>query len=288
MLILALLSLVSGLRAFEGADQSMAWWGLSFTQLDFALGSAAAFGAWALLGAYRSMCNELEIRTTPWALPAFIVFTAMYFAGFALRDMHNVSALQSLFGIAATGVVVAMVFSYGMLLAEKSGATEWQRLRARLRARQWHRAWQELPLWLVALATGFVMALTASIAGSTVQGAVLRDIGAAPIALILFAVRDAAIFQFFALARRPGRVVAATLFYLLLLYGVLPGLLSALGADIVAQFILPPLSKNAWFATIVIAVQAAIAVAFTYARWRKIHAPDTLAQTGNLPLERIS
>jgi hypothetical protein len=273
LIVLVFLWLVPGLHALDSMDKRVAWWGQFIVQLDFVLATAAAFGAWAVLGAYRSMCNELEIRTTPWALPAFMLFTAAYFAGFPMRDMHHLGPTP-FFAVTAVGVVVAMVFTYALLFAEKSGAAAWQRLRARLAAKQWRRALQELPLWLVALAVGLAMALAASVSGGKETDATFK-IGAAPIALMLFAVRDAAIFQFFALAKQPRRVEAATLFYLMLLYLLLPGLLKAFNADAIAQFILPPLDKSPLFATAVLAVHAAIAIAFAYARWRKIHAPDT-------------
>jgi len=92
----------------------------------------------------------------------------------------------------------------------------------------------------------------------------------------LFAVRDAAIFQFFALARQPRRVEAATLFYLVLLYGLLPGLLTVSGAEAIAKFILPPLAHSPAMTTVIMSIQAAIAIGLAYARWRKIHAPDVI------------
>ena len=278
--ILVLLFLLLVLRVFvpDNLEKPVTWWGVSLPHIDLMLYSAVAFGAWAVLGAYRSMCDELEIRTAPWALPSFILFTAAYCAGFAMSGKTNDPG--AFFGVMASSLVIAIVLVYGLLLAEKSGAAAWQRLCARAQARQWHRVWQELPLWLVALAVGLVAALAASMA-STSSGLVgtpsdgfLRKVGLAPIALILFAVRDAAIFQFFALARQPRRVIAATLFYLLLLYGLLPGLLNASGAETLAQFILPPLVDQPGLTTLIMAVQAAIAIALAYTRWRKIHAPD--------------
>ncbi len=274
ILVLAFLWLGTGLRLLDDMEKSVAWWGLSISKLNFALCSAVAFGAWAVLGAYRSMCNELEIRTTPWALPAFMLFTAAYFAGFPLREIHSASSLRAFFGVMATGVIIAMVFSYALLFAEKSGATEWQRLRARVITQQWRRALQEMPLWLVALTLGVCMALAASVTGGSDNGRLLHQIGTAPVALMLFAIRDAAIFQFFALARQPRRVEAATLFYLVLLYGLLPGLLKAFGADTIANFVLPPLSGNVAFSFGVMTVQASLATALAVMRWRKIHAPE--------------
>jgi len=279
LIILVILFVLIFLRSFapDNLTQQMTWWTITLPRIDFLLYSNAVFGSWAVLGAYRSMCDELEIRTTPWALSSFIVFTAAYLAGFATSGKNHPGAF---FAVMACGVVTAMVFVYLLLPVEKSGAGAWQRLRARVRGQQWLRAGQELPLWLVALAVGLVTALAATAAsvGSGTRGTVSNDflgsIGLAPIALMLFAVRDAAIFQFFALARQPRRVVAATLFYLLLLYGLLPGLLKASGAGVVAHFVLPPLTDSPAYTTAVMAVQAAAAIALAYARWRKIHAPD--------------
>ena len=276
ILLLAFLLISPGIAVFGNMEKSVRWWGLSLQPINMLLGTTATFGAWALLGAYRSMCNELEIRTTPWALPAFILFAATYFAGFAVRG--EAKDPQAFFGIMVCGVVIAAGFIYLLLFAEKSGATAWQRLRVRVRARQWRRALQEVPLWLVALATGTVLALAATLASSGAsEGSFLQQVGLAPIAVMLFAIRDAAIFQFFALARQPRRVEAATGFYLILLYGIVPGLLSAMGADVLAQLVLPPLVKSPAIATVVMLVQAGIASGFAYWRWQKIHAPDSEA-----------
>lgn len=275
-----------GAAAVKDLDKAVAWWGVTVPRLDFLLGTAAAFGAWSLLGAYRSMCNELEIRTTPWALPAFLVFAAVYFAGFAARSQAH--DLRSGFGILACGVVISGGFSYVLLFAEKSGATAWQRLRVRVNGGQWHRALQELPLWLVALTAGLIFAIGATLVsiGATDaagKGSFLHDVGLAPIAVMLFAIRDAAIFQFFALARQPRRVEAATGFYLVLLYGIVPGLLKAMGADFLANLILPPLFTNPALATAIMLVQVGIAIGFAYWRWKKTHAPDSEMNSAPTP-----
>lgn len=277
-LVLLMVLAGPGSAVMDDLDKSVRWWGLTLGRIDFMLGTATAFAAWALLGAYRSMCNELEIRTTPWALPAFIVFAAVYFAGFAMRGTHNDP--KALFGILACGVVVAGGFTYLMLFTEKSGATAWQRLRVRITGGQWRRALQELPLWLVALASGLVFAAGATFT-STGSGkeSFLHDVGLAPIAVMLFILRDAAIFQFFALARQPRRVEAATVFYLVLLYGILPGLLRVVGADFLADLVLPPLFTNPAQATGIVLLHAGVAIALAYARWRTTHAQDGQTST---------
>jgi hypothetical protein len=275
VMMLGLILFILVIPASRLADQfgeSMRWWRTAFSNADFVLASVCAYAAWAVLGAYRSMCNELEIRTLPWALPAFIAFSAVYFAGFAVNT-HSGGEVGT---VMLAGVILSIAFVYLMLLGELSGASVWQRLRTRVRAAQWKRALQELPIWMVALATGLVFA-AAAIFTPYPGGRMgtLREIGLAPLALMLFVLRDAAILQFFALARQPRRVEAATLFYLMLLYLLLPSLLSGMNLDIAARIVRPNIVERPVFATVVLAAQAAIAIALAWWRWRSIHAPDT-------------
>lgn len=273
-LLLLFVVVFPGISVMDNVDRPVRWWGMTLQRIDLLLGTSATFAAWSLLGAYRSMCNELEIRTTPWAIPSFILFAALYAAGYAIRGDANDP--QPLFGVLACGVVIAAGFSYLLLFAEKSGASAWQRLRIRVNGAQWRRALQELPLWLVAIAAGFVFAVGATFASAGAgTSTFLRDVGLAPIAVMLFAARDAAIFQFFALARQPRRVEAATGFYLVLLYGIVPGLLKAMGADFIANLILPPLFTNPALATAIMLLQVSIVIGLAYWRWKKTHAPDS-------------
>ena len=135
-----------------------------------------------------------------------------------------------------------------------------------------------MPLWLVALVCGLALALAswpapraAAAAASPLSNAVF------PLALALFALRDAAIVSFFAFARQARRAEAAALFYLLLLYLLLPGLLSVVGLDGLADYVRPPAFEQTGFACIVMALQAALALALAVWRWRKVHGPDSLS-----------
>ena len=44
---------------------SLSWWGRDVEALRFALGTSVVFASWAVFGAYRLMCQELQVRTTP-------------------------------------------------------------------------------------------------------------------------------------------------------------------------------------------------------------------------------
>lgn len=253
----------------DAAKASTVWWDATFDALDFMLASAVAFAAWAVLGAYRSMCTALEIRTRPWALPAFILFAAVWLGGFLKQG--GFGRLEGAFAVLLCAVALSAAFSYGLLVAEPGGSSAWQRLRVRLRARLFGRVLEEAPLWLVAVITGLVMGVAALFTSSG-NGSTSSLL---PLAAMLFVVRDAAIFQFFAFARQPRRAEAAALFYLAVLYGLLPGLLFAIKAPQLAHIVLPLGFTDTGVATIIMLVQAGIAIAVAWWRWKTVHAPDT-------------
>ncbi|NBS60253.1 MAG: hypothetical protein EBS65_25075, partial [Betaproteobacteria bacterium] len=98
---------------------------------------------------------------------------------------------------------------------------------------------------------------------------IIRGVVLAPVPLVLLAVRDTALYMVFALARQPRRAATATIFYLLLLYWLVPMLLNAAGAKGIADLVLPPFWERPGFAAAVAAVQAAAVVAVAAWRWRK-------------------
>ena len=275
MSILLLMVASPAIQLASNARNTAFWWRLEFDSAWFLLASLCAYAAWAVLGAYRCMCGELGLRTLPWALPAFIGFSSLFLAGFATETRYGGALALVLF----VGAMLSLGLAYLMLLGEAAGSpAAWQRLLAQWRAGHARRLLQELPLWLVALVCGLALALAswpapraAAAAASPLSNAVF------PLALALFALRDAAIVSFFAFARQARRAEAAALFYLLLLYLLLPGLLSVVGLDGLADYVRPPAFEETGFACIVMALQAALALALAVWRWRKVHGPDSLS-----------
>jgi hypothetical protein len=259
-----LLAVAGSARRWLTVDQgTVAWWGASHASVNFVLVSAMVFAAWAVFGAYRSMCSALHVPTTPWALVVFLCFVSVYLAGFASPSTGSVAGL-----VAVTGVGVSLAACYGLLFMEQTGAMTLRRLQMRISRRQWLAALQELPGWPVALLLALLFAIGTRFAA-------LRDGGTWAIAdaafvFWLFAVRDAALMHCFAFARQPRRVVATTVLYLALLYGLLPWLLKAFGAQALAGLLLPFSIEYSGPNTAVAAVQALIAVGIAAWRWRRL------------------
>jgi len=249
--------------------QSFFWWGHEVEGWRFALGTSVVFAAWAVFGAYRLMCQELQVRTTPWGWAAFVLFLAWYLAGFAVQPRDT--APSAVFLIA--GLLVSAAFTYFMLFTEQTGALVLRRVWVRVQRQEWRRALEEIPCWLVSLALATVFCGLLMLTVSQLPGELdkYRNISFTPLPLLglLFLIRDAAIFLIFSLARAPRRVEATTLLYLALLYLILPGVCKLASADTLGALVLPPLFARPVFANVVLAVHAAVAVGLVVYRWRQ-------------------
>jgi hypothetical protein len=227
------------------------------------LASAVVFAAWAVFGAYRSMCSALHVPTTPWALVVFLGFVSVYVAGFLPGATASAAAV-----VAVAGVGVSLFASYGLLFLEQTDAMTVRRLQMRAGRRQWRQALQELPGWPVALVLALLFVVGAQLAPLRGEDAWL--VAQTGLVFWLFAARDAALMHWFAFARHPRRVVATTVIYLALLYGLLPWLLSAVGADALASMLRPFSDRYAGPSTAAAAMQAIVAVALAVWRWRRL------------------
>ena len=65
VLLIVILGPASGFVTSEHVPVS--WWRSQHDAMNFMLASVFAFAAWAGFGVYRTLCGELQVRTTPWA-----------------------------------------------------------------------------------------------------------------------------------------------------------------------------------------------------------------------------
>jgi hypothetical protein len=253
----------------SSGDAEIGWWGRGWKRFDFLLVSTAVFAAWAVFGAHRLMCQELRVRTLPWAWLVFLLFISGYIAGFGIRPSDAPG--QAMDVVLIAGLLVSLASMYPLLFSESSGAMVVRRLMLRASAAEWRRLLEETPLWTVTLVLALLFCtLTVLFAGARTDGDdILRAAVLAPVPLFLLASRDAAIYLFFAFARQPRRAETATIFYLLLLYWLLPMLLRAAGGNTAGDLVLPPFWERPGYAAAIAAVQAAAAISAAVWRWRR-------------------
>jgi hypothetical protein len=268
LLIVLLVMVGPGVGLTLGRDEGWQWWGNVYARSAFVLASAICFAAWAIFGLYRSMCTELQVRTTPWAFALFLLFLIGYLAGFWIAPHAGTRVLA--YALVLSAMAVSGTMTYLQLFAEETGVIVFRRMQVRLARGEWRRALEELPCWPVSFALSAAACVTAQLVlPASIGDDGLSRLYAAPIPVFLLLARDVGIFLFFAFARQPRRVEAAVVFYLAMLYWVIPGLATIAGWKWLAELLLPILLPSAGAAIGVAALHAGVGAALLTWRWRR-------------------
>ena len=246
--------------------ETIVWWGLEASHAVFWLASAMLFASCATFAAWRVMSNALQVRTLPWAWPAFACILSVYLTGF----MPGIDRVQPLF---VTGLFVSVTMSYIAMFTEPNTLLRWRKLRLLQEKEDW-RGWLEhLPLWPTTLALSFLFALLVLLTANNINPEAvrmdfLRPQHALTIALMLL--RDACILLFFAFSPNSKRAVGAAMLYLVVLNLLLPFLAGIAGLDLVRYFFLPfEGDYDPWSSVLVMTIHTGIA--FGLVNWRLRH-----------------
>ncbi len=243
-------------------SQPVSWWGLEIDHALFWLDSALLFAACATFAAWRVVSNALQVRTLPWAWPAFACILAFYFTGF-MSD-SSIPALM------LTGLFVAVAMTYVALLTEPTTLLRWRKLRLLQNKEDW-RGWLEhLPLWPTTLALTFLFAfllLLTSGNESIEHGRMDFLQSQHALALALMLLRDACILLFFAFAPNSKRAISAAVLYLLVINMLLPFLAGVADLKDVRYFFLPfEAGHDPWSSALIMTIHAAVAIGLV--NWR--------------------
>ncbi len=258
-----------GLMALASSGQVRAegvqWYGHRFEAVRFYGMLSVVFALWTVLAAYREMARELGMRLVPWAYPAFALFLAFFVAGFAEERAGMRTTL------ALSGLVVSIGLTYYGLFADVTTAMLLRRIATHARAGQWRRVLEELPLWVttLALAVPFALWCAQILVADPVLSLLPRAAALYPVAVILLAARDCAIYVFFSFTPRRRGPEGAALLYMALLSWILPAVLAIAGMGMIAKFLMPFGSMGGGEAALVMAVQLAIVAGLAAWRWRR-------------------
>lgn len=250
-------------------EKPVFWWDSMIDHALFWLDSTVLFAACATFAAWRVMCNALQVRTLPWAWPAFAGILTFYFAGF-MPDSEHIRPLW------LTGLFVSIAMSYAALLTEPNTLLRWRKLRMLQQKEDW-RGWLEnLPLWPTTLALSFVFAalvLFTADEGYPMHTRMdyLQPQHALTVALMLL--RDACVLLFFSFAPNSRRAVGAAMLYLVVLNLLLPFLAGVAELDAVRYFFLPfEAGHDPWSSVLVMTIHTGIAIGLVNWRLRNAEA----------------
>jgi hypothetical protein len=196
---------VSSLAAL--ITQPIRWWDHEVPRLWFMTASMAAFAGWAVVGAWRLMRLELQLRNWPWAWAGFVLFAGLYAAGFAPEG-----------GRFAVAAAVFAACAYAAAFAEPADRVRlklWAGAVRHLRLRQ---IYLGLPAVIPPLKLSFLAVIGALLSARSQPGDTNHP-GLFLFASYVFVLRDLCVIAYFRFAPRAGgrgdfgAVVALALIY---------------------------------------------------------------------------
>jgi hypothetical protein len=244
------------------------WYNQPYRDEQFVLVSLLVFLAWALFGIYRLLRAELQLKSQPWVWSLFVLFLMVYIPGFLNEgsmigdDLLQQSRLLGAF-------IVSITLAYAMIFCESKDPVAFRRLLQDLGRREWGRAMESLPLWLMTLAFVFLTCLLLLVMGvRSSSHEAFGQISISALAMVLFLIRDFGIVLFLNFGRIPKRADMLTLLFLFLLYGAIPTILTALDLDTLAGCFWPIPGVPAGVVLPAALLQALVMLWLMASRWR--------------------
>jgi len=254
-----------------GYGKTISWYGRELDAAWFAVASLVAFAAWSVVGLWRRMRVELQVRTWPAMWPLFVLFAGGWSAGF----VAGTPALVVLAG-------VILLAGYVPAVLEPLDPVRLRRLVAAVAARDVAATARFVPLWLVShvIAAIAVAVAVGALMASPHEGPSppfifgLADAAAGGlVAAWLFVSRDLLLLVLARLSNGGRRAFATWLLWMVLLYGVAPMILAAFGLYGAMPVVLPlremPFGPTVPAPLLWPLLQAAAVAGIVFWRWRR-------------------
>jgi len=225
-------------------EQTLGWWGFTFSANIFHLVSLLLFLGWALIGCWRAMRAELRFANGPYVWLVYLAFIAIYYAGFESLLAARVPYLHfgdfdaawpaSTIRLALAGAAL-LTSAYSMVFLEPKNPVRMRWLAEQVRAGNFYKAFLSLDAWMLSygatLATGLALAVTVAATGASVL--------VLPVLAVLgFLTRDVAIFVLMR-GRVGGKGDFAALAMIGALYLLVPVILNGIGLTHLLGLMLP-------------------------------------------------
>jgi len=245
--------------------RKITWYGEQYDLTGFVTVFSIIVLAWLVSGAYWQMRMQLRMRTGPWLWMAFSLFMLWFIAGFSWDS-------ERMFHLYGTGALasyaMALFFLYAMVFMEPWNGVSYRRLINHWKTRNYKDFANNFPRWIVSLA--LVVLTMIGVFFTTNHDLVVKT----ALALTAFAIRDIALLHYFMLAPNNKRATAATMFYLAILYVLLPLLFTALHMQDVTPMFLPLSDDIVRHGNMVLSilsaiVQSTILIVLALKRWKK-------------------
>lgn len=247
------------------------WFGAVWATTPFTALTVLSLAGWAVFGSQRLMCEALQVRTLPWALPAFIVHLGLLVAGFFVDG--DTAPLARRLIVTSCGLLASLGCAYFCAFALKTEPLLPRRLAVAWRTGDRARVLETLPAFAVALATGALFAAATQFAAGTAEVALPAELllrapaGALP--LFLYGLRDLIVLFGLRVGAAPGRFELFASLYLVVAYWLLPGLAAFTGLPGLGRALAPLPWLRPTEATLILLGHAALAAAWAGLAYRR-------------------
>jgi hypothetical protein len=243
------------------------WYKFEIPALAAATISAAVFAVWSWTGSLRLLRTQLQYRNgiAVWVIfnIFFIIFLNGFFTATDFVSKETSDSFRHEKILFYAGFYISIALAYIMLFMDPPSIKTFNNLASYIKARNWIRIEQTLPLWVVSSILS-IFILIPTIALTTADWIHDKTLLFFSISIIFLLIRDGAIFTAFSYGKNPQRAQITTFIYLFFLYAVIPFIALKLSdnKDILKIF-LPGISP---FSPIIMFAHAAIACTWAGSR----------------------
>ncbi|VAW84330.1 hypothetical protein MNBD_GAMMA18-1898 [hydrothermal vent metagenome] len=263
-LIATLLFIMAVAPYYDEYYAQFSWYGLVISELTFFALSSLLFCGWALLGLYRTMGEELQLKHRPLLWLGFSLFLIFYIMGFSPLESGDGWQLNL-----AGAFFIALLLCYVMIFIERKEPLDLRRFQITRAEQGAYAALIYLPCWLVSLLLVVVLGLLLLLVDGPKMNIleIVLPFNQLVLLSLLFLIRDIAIVIYFNLTRQPQRADATALIYLTLLYLLLPMLFSVIGLGSLNNLLMPAVTTSPLVTLLSGGVQCAVLGWLIYQRW---------------------
>jgi len=266
LLVLLLIAVMSWTLG-PASEERIFWYGAPVSLLEFVFASVLFGWIWSVIGAYRVMRREFLYAAKPWVWAAFLAFLAVYFGGLTAKSPMEWFLSAYFFWWAATLLA---------LFVEQKDPVVLRGLFDAWRGRDFNKAILLMPSWLTSLLfvlfAVFVLLLMSGEVWEWKPGKSL-GVGVLIFTLVMFLIRDVAIFLLLGFSGQSKRPEVTAVVYLLVLYLVIPWLLNTLVVEILTVFFLPRPDLSLFLAMGGSFAGAAMVLILLFLQWRRVSGP---------------
>lgn len=205
------------------------WFFVEFNFISFFLMVMFFWVAWFFIGVWQQMRVELQFRLQPWWWLCFLLFWLLFGAGFMISAVLQPVTAMNLSVYLFVYLFFEGLLIYGQLLYARKDAMFWLRFSSALKSRNYAIVRHLFPGWLTSVVFGLVLAgmimvLILFVDDESRNTKITFEL--AVISSVFFLLRDVALSIWLNLSSRQKRADTAWLFYLFVLYTLLPWLFS--------------------------------------------------------------